>query len=63
MNRKERKSPWILPYRLRKSVSKKFRDTEKKIKQCKAIGNWDCVKRLKYILRNAWWGIKRYKNK
>lgn len=63
MTRKDNRVPWILPYRIRKSVSRKFRDTERRIKQCREAGDWNCVKRLKYILRNVWWGIKRYKDK
>lgn len=59
--RKDRRSPWILPWNQRHKVSKKYRETEKQIKQCQQDNDWRCVKRLKYILRNVWWGIKRYK--
>lgn len=59
--RQDRRSPWILPFSQRHKVSRKYKDTEKQIKQCKLNKDWECVKRLKYLLRQAWWGIKRYK--
>lgn len=62
-SRQERREPWKLPYQKRKSVSKKFKDTEIEIQKAKQSQNWTKVKRLKYILRKVWWGIKRYKNK
>lgn len=61
MPRQDRSVPWILPWSKRRSVSKKFKDTEKEIKQCRLDGDWKRVKRLRYLLRNVWWGIKRYK--
>tara|TARA_B100001093_G_C26858931_1_gene1028885 strand:+ start:9192 stop:9377 length:186 start_codon:yes stop_codon:yes gene_type:complete len=61
MSRKDRKPWWILEYSKRKNVSRKYRSTEKEISQQKLLGNWKKVKRLKYLLRNVWWGIKRYK--
>jgi hypothetical protein len=42
---------------------KKFKDTEIEIQKAKQSQDWTKVKRLKYILRKVWWGIKRYKNK
>lgn len=59
--RKDNRIPWILPYQKRKKVSRKYRDTEKRIKEAKSESRWSDVIRLKYILRNIWWGIKRYK--
>ena len=61
MSINSRTPKWILPWSKRQLVSKKYRDTENKIKECKLNGDWACVKRLKYILRNVWWGIKRYR--
>lgn len=60
-NRKERREPWKLPYAIRKHVSYKFRTVERQISKCKLAGDWACVKKLRALLRNAWWGVKRYK--
>ena len=54
---------WILSWRQRASVSRKSKDTEKKIKDCRMSGDWKMEIRLKSILRRSWWGIKRYLNK
>lgn len=61
MPRQDRRCPWILPWSKRHKVSKKYKSLEEQIKKCKQSGDWKCVKRLKYLLRNVWWGIKRYK--
>jgi len=61
--RKDSKPWWILSWRQRKYLSKKFKDTEKLIQECKDSGNWKEEKRLKSLLRRSWWGIKRYMNK
>jgi hypothetical protein len=37
--------------------------TENEIQEAKQNGDWKLVTRLKYLLRNAWWGHKRIKNK
>ena len=52
---------WKLSYKDRLHASKKYKDTEKQIQKCKQQDNWRCVKRLKYILRFAWWGVKKNK--
>ena len=62
MTRQDRRPSWILPLSKRYKVSKKYKDTVKQIKECQLINNWRCVRRLKYLLRHAWWGIKRYKD-
>lgn len=59
--RKDRREPWKLPWAIRKKVSKKFKDTEKKIKELSQAGEWHKVIKLKSFLRRCWWGIKRYK--
>ena len=59
--RQERREPWKLPYSQRSKTSKKFRDTEKKIKQPENDHEWYSAAKLKYLLRKCWWGIKRYK--
>lgn len=63
MSRQDKRPSWILRYRDRPYVSKKYKDTEKQIDQCKHDGDWDCVKKLKRLLRNAWWGVRRYNKK
>lgn len=62
-NRKDRKPWWILDFRQRPKLSRKFKKTEDQIEECKKAGDWECVKRLKSLLRRSWWGIKRYKDK
>ena len=61
--RKDRKPSWILSVNQRKYLSRKFKKVQAEIKECKSIGDWECVCRLSSLLRNAWWGIKRYKDK
>ena len=53
--------PYIVPYKNRKNFRRKVRDTERQIQNLKQKGKWKDVARLGYILRNAWWGYKRYK--
>ena len=53
--------PYIVSHNKRKNFSRKIRDTEKEVTICKKKGLWSRVSRLMYILRNAWWGYKRYK--
>jgi hypothetical protein len=60
---KTRKPWWILTFRQRKFLSRKFRDTEKLIQENKDSGNWSEVSRLQSLLRRVWWGIKRYRDK
>jgi hypothetical protein len=61
--RNDRSVPWILKYRQRKLRSRKMLKTENEIQEAKQNGDWKLVTRLKYLLRNAWWGHKRIKNK
>ena len=60
MSRLKRPS-YIPPYQSRKKICRKIRDTEKQVNISKKKGLWSRVSRLMYILRNAWWGYKRYK--
>ena len=53
--------PYIVPYENRKYFSRKVRDTEKEVHQLKEEGKWKEASHLQYILRNSWWGYKRYK--
>jgi hypothetical protein len=62
-DKKDRKPWWILSIRQRKLLSRKFKSTETAIQDCKDKGDWACVRRLRSLLRRAWWGIKRYKDK
>jgi len=52
--------PYIVPYKNRKNLCRKVRDTEKEIQRLKDEGEWKEASRLRYVLRNAWWGYKRY---
>lgn len=53
--------PYIVPYKNRKKFCRKVRDTEKEAQRLKDEGKWKDVAHLGYVLRNAWWGYKRYK--
>lgn len=61
--RSNRSVPWIIRYRQRKFRSRKMLKTENQIQEAKQAGDWKLVTRLKYLLRNAWWGYKRIQNK
>lgn len=52
---------YIIPYFNRRKFCRKVRDTEKEKRKSKLEGRWADVSRLGYVLRNAWWGYKRYK--
>jgi hypothetical protein len=52
---------YIVPYDNRKKFCRKVRDTERKIQELKDEGQWKDVAHLGYVLRNAWWGYRRYK--
>lgn len=55
------KPPWIVyPYNSRR-LTRKIDDALKEIRSAKADGDWIKASRLQWILRNAWWGFKRYK--
>ena len=60
--RRQRPS-YIPPYSRRKDFSRKIRDTEKQINELKNKNEWTEVSRLCYLLRNSWWGYKRYNAK
>jgi hypothetical protein len=53
-------APWIVPYKNRKKFCRKVRDTEKEIQSLKDEGKWREASHLHWVLRNAWWGYKRY---
>lgn len=53
-------APWIVPYENRKKFSRKVRDTEKEAQRLKEEGNWEAESHLRWVLRNTWWGYKRY---
>jgi hypothetical protein len=54
-------APWIVPYKNRRRFCRKVRDTEREVQQLKDEKKWKEAARLQYVLRNAWWGYKRYK--
>ena len=53
--------PYIVPYSTRKKFCRKVRDTEKEKQELESKGRWLEAAHLGYVLRNAWWGYKRYK--
>ncbi len=53
--------PYIVSYNKRKKFRRKVRDTERRIQELKEEGRWNDVAHWGYILRNAWWGYKKYK--
>lgn len=63
MARKNNKPSWILSYKQRKKVSRKFKTTQQQIDRYKQNGDWSCASKLSRLLRNVWWGIKRYRDK
>jgi hypothetical protein len=63
MKRTERRSPWLLSWNQRPHKTRKIRKTERQIQDAKDAENWKLVSRLKYLLRKAWWGYKKIKNK
>ena len=52
--------PYIVPYENRKKFCRGVRDAEKKVLQLKGRGDWVEARHLQWVLRNAWWGYKRY---
>lgn len=52
--------PYIVPYENRKKFCRKVRNTEKEILSLKSEGKWKEAAHLEYVLRNSWWGYKRY---
>lgn len=51
---------YIPPFSERKNFCSKIRSTEKEIYSAKDKGEWRKVSYLRWVLRNAWWGYKRY---
>jgi hypothetical protein len=51
---------YIPPHSRRKDFSRKIRETEMKISELRGQGKWREASRLRFTLRNAWWGYKRY---
>jgi len=54
--------PYIVPYSNRKRFSRKVRDVEEEKRRLEGEGKWLEAAHLGYVLRNAWWGYKKYKN-
>ena len=52
--------PYTVPYSTRKTFCRKVRDAEKEMQKLKDEGKWAEVAKLGYVLRNSWWGYKRY---
>ena len=55
-----KRSSYIPPFSRRKDFCGKVREAERKIKELKLEGSWVKVSRLMWVLRNAWWGYRRY---
>mgnify|MGYP000583289551 CR=1 FL=1 len=55
-----RRPSYIPPYSSRKNFCYRIREIEKEIHELKTQGDWESVSRLQNLLRNAWWGYKRY---
>ena len=53
--------PYTVPYKNRKNFCRKVRDTEKEVQKLRDQGDWEEASNLQWVLRNAWWGYKRYK--
>lgn len=51
----------VVTYLNRKNFCRKVRDAEKEAQKMKGNGEWKGASRLRWVLRNAWWGHKRYK--
>ena len=51
---------YIPSWSSRKKFHRKIRDIEKQIIEAKTNGDWTKVSGLNYILRNSWWGYKKY---
>ena len=54
---------YIPSFSKRKNFCRKIRQTEKEIENLKKEEKWRDVAHLEYVLRNAWWGYKRYGEK
>jgi hypothetical protein len=63
MKRTERRSPWLLAWHERPLRTRKMRTTEERTRKAKEAGDWWLASKLKRLLRKAWWGYKRIKNR
>ena len=63
MNRKDRRSPWLLSCNERFLRNGKTKKTEAQILEAKRQGNWSEAIKLKHLLRKVWWGYKKIINK
>lgn len=54
-------APWVVPYLKRRRFSRKIRDTEKEVRSLKDEEDWKEAGRLQWVLRNAWWGYRKYR--
>ena len=52
--------PYVVPYEKRKKFHRKVRGTEKEVRLLKSEGKWTEAAEKQYVLRNSWWGYKRY---
>ena len=51
-----------LPYMNRKKFCRKVREAELEVQRLKGSGDWWGASHLQLLLRNIWWGYKRYEN-
>jgi hypothetical protein len=51
---------YIPPHSRRKDFPRKIKEIEKKKLNLRSQGKWKEASRLGFVLRNAWWGYKRY---
>ena len=49
-----------VPYMNRRKFCRKVKETEEKIHWLQQNGGWILASKLKFRLRNCWWGYKRY---
>ena len=61
MKKETKLPPYIVPYSNRKTFCRKIRDSEKKVQELKNENKWKEAANLQWVLRNSWWGYKRYK--
>lgn len=58
--RKDRRVPWIVPYKSRKKFTRKIKKVLESIKTAKDSHDWYKCSKLKSRLRHTWWGTKKY---
>ena len=49
-----------VPYMNRRKFCKKLREAELEIKRLKDEGDWWGASHLRLLLRNNWWGYRKY---